>query len=189
MANGVWTNNWQAMQNIMLMGANHAGFSTIYDMQGQVLADRIGTNTMTTAYSPMANYGNNISANTQTPCRIVFGTSGTTPSVGDYNVGGPITSDFSYLSLQNVSFTSDVSNGTLTRVIRQTVQYTGNDSLTLREWGVVVRYLTGLSSTGASASGTDIFLYHELLDTPMTLTQYQSATLDLTLTVTLTNPL
>lgn len=189
MANGIWTNNWQALMNVALMGANYAGFSTLVNMSGTAVANRVGADDFTTAYSPMVTYGNNASASGANPCRIVFGTSGTTPAASDYNVGGPITGGISYLSVSNVSYTPDISNGTLTRVIRQTVQNTGSEALTLREWGVVARYVTGFNLNNANATGEDIFIYHELLESPMSLTPLQSATLELSLTMTLSSPL
>ncbi len=75
--------------------------------------------------------------------------------------------------------------GTVTRTITVSVQNTGSNNVTLREWGIfgVIRTQVYASSCIATA-----LLYREVLDSPVTLGQYQAATLELTVSLTLTDP-
>ena len=181
MANGVWTNNWQSLINTMLMTATYPGMSTLVNTSGNTITKKNNY----TGRSPMSVYQNGPIAAYQT--HIEVGTSSTTPAASDYYLG-QAPSDLSYLSCLNAEFNEDLANGTLTRVVKQTVQYQGQTSITLREWGIFVWVFSSGYGYAPTSNGANIMIYHELFDSPVTLLPYQSATIELTLVLTLSNP-
>lgn len=188
MANGVWTNNWQSVINTMLMNTSKPGMNSIVLANGTAWAE---SNDNILMWSPMTRYDNItcssgvVNANRYCPI-IRVGKSGTTPTAADYALGDEVTAgsygmECSYLSTVNTDTIPDQANGTLTRIIRTTVQYVLSGTITLREWGLFIP--AGESSTNS------VLIYHELLDSPVTLQSYQSATIELNLVLTLSDPL
>lgn len=183
MANGVWTNNWRAVRNIMLMGRHVIGLSTFTTLNGSTVQNinNLNGGYMATGLSPLASfYQTDYFARN----RIVLGTSSVVPTAADYNVGAAA-ANISYLSGANTSSES-IEDATITTNFTLSVQYTGSGSITITEWGLVGSVMYGNTNL---TSYYHTLLYHELLDTPVTLSTYQSANLNLTLTMTLTDPL
>ena len=67
-----------------------------------------------------------------------------------------------------------------------TVQYNGTGTITLTEWGLFGS--TGSKPIGGSMNGNNVLIYRELFDTPVVLSQYQAAALEVNLSMTLTDP-
>ena len=177
---GTWTKNWRAFRNIMLMGSHHNGLSTIRNTEGVTVADRSSDNLSAT--SPLGTY-NNDQGTPNAASSIRLGTGSTAPTAADYALEQ--LANISYLSCAVGAPVYDNSAGTVTRTITVSVQNTGSESVTIREWGIfgTVRTMANYSSNVATA-----LLYREVLDSPVTLGQYQAASLELTLSLTLTDP-
>lgn len=172
MANGVWTNNWTAVKNTMLLGGIYPGLNTLQFSDGTTLARRSDNSTYTA--SPTA-------PTDLLTIRLGVGTN--TPSAGDYSITSP--SNFNYLSVSANDPVYDLSTATITRSTIVTVQYAGNGSITLTEWGLFLPVYAG----GNYGSTLGSFLaYRELFDSPIVIQQYQAAALELTISLTLTNP-
>ena len=105
----------------------------------------------------------------------------TAPAATDIALAG--SASVNYLSVANEEPIYDAENGTMSRVIRLTIQ-NGAAQQTITEWGV----FNQLMQSTTSLYGV-ILLYRELLDVPVTLAPYDAATLALTLTLTLDDPL
>lgn len=177
---GTWTKNWRAFRNIMLMGSHHNGLSTIRNTEGVTVADRSSDNLSAT--SPLGIYSNDQgSSNASSSIRL--GTGSTAPTAADYALEQA--ANISYLSCAVGAPVYDDSVGTVTRTITVSVQNTGSENVTIREWGIfgTVRTMANYSSNVATA-----LLYREVLDSPVTLGQYQAASLELTVSLTLTDP-
>lgn len=190
MANGVWTNNWRALRNIMLMGRHVNGLSTLTNLSGTTIGNITNLNGGYTAtgLSPMANYtyqNTGPTYDSSSRPRIVLGVGTAQPTAADYKMGEDVT-NISYLSV-NTTSGQDLTTGTITTNVTLSVQYTGSGSITIREWGIIGVMFYG--SSGTLSSTHNVLLYHELLDTPVTLTTYQSANLNLSLSMTLEDPL
>ena len=176
---GVWTKNWRAFRNIMLMGSHHNGLSTITNTNGTTVADSYNPNL--TATSPLGDYTNDDGSNSFN--YIKLGTGNTAPAATDYNVTRP--TGLSYLSCAVGAPVYDDNLGTVTRTITVSVQNTGSASVTIKEWGL---FGSVRSLLFGSTVLTHALLYREVLDSPVTLGQYQAATLELTVNLTLTDP-
>ena len=177
---GTWTRNWRAFRNIMLMGSHRNGLSTIRNTEGITVADRYNENL--TATSPLGLFSND-QGTSNAACSIRLGTGNTAPTTADYQLEQG--ANVSYLSCAVSAPVYDLSVGTVTRTATVSVQNTGSENVTIREWGIFgsVRTSNYYSSCIATA-----LLYREVLDSPVTLGQYQAATLELTVTLTLTDP-
>ena len=181
---GVWTNNWRGVKNLMLIGADVHGLSTIINTSGAEV-DASPKNDRTYYYlSPIGAY----SANSMTCVR--FGTGeNVSPSPSDYRLE-QTASGLSYLSASNGAATVDLLNGTISRVITVTVQNTNPEPITLTEWGITGYVIYAMaSSTSSSTVGSAVLIYHATLSSPVTLQQYEAATFDLTLTMALDDPI
>lgn len=176
---GVWTNNWRAFRNIMLMGSHYNGFSTITRTDGTSLSNRF-SNTVT-ATTPMGRYTTDYGSSAST-CSIRLGTGTTAPAASDYWLTSE--ANVTLLSIVTADPTYDTTTGTMTRVISLSVQNQTADNITIQEWGIIgaVRTVAGYSDNLASC-----LLYREVLDSGVTLAPLQAATLTLTMTLTLTD--
>ena len=179
---GVWTNNWKAVKNYFLLGGLVAdirsGWSSITKLDGSIVTTGAGYPTI---LSPVGRYGNvNDAANSYSngPYNaIVFGSGSSTPAATDYCLGAKWTSNISRVSLSQSESYDDATH-TKTKTVTCTVQNTGSAAVTIREWGIE-----------SAVYGSERFLlYRALLDTPVTLQQYESATFTCTISLRLTDP-
>ncbi len=177
---GTWTRNWRAFRNIMLMGSHRNGLSTIRNTEMCIRDSRFSDNL--TATSPLGIY-NNEQGTSNAACSILLGTGNTAPTTADYRLEQ--TANVNYLSCAVGAPVYDLSVGTVTRTVTVSVQNTGSENVTIREWGIFGSIRT---SNYYSSSIATALLYREVLDSPVTLGQYQAATLELTVTLTLTDP-
>lgn len=163
---GVWTNNWRAIRNTMLLGGIYPGLNTIVYSNG--------------SSAPLANgetlTGNSVMRGLNTNYFRV-GTGTLAPAATDYTVTEA--SNISYLSVGTEAPIYDIPNGTMTRTSTLTVQNNSGNNITLTEWGLY---------TYQNRSSSRILVYREVFDTPIILQGYQAAALELTLTLTLANP-
>ena len=172
---GVWTNNWKGIKNAMLTGGDmRSGWSTVKNLTGTTLTGSFGSN-----LGPMNQYINQNSAtssnNNSRNNVIVFGTGNGTPDASDYCLGAKWTANISRVSLSEQD-SLDSTTHTKTKTVTCTVQNTGSSAVTIREWGIEC-YTSG-----------QVLLYRALLDTPVTLAQYESATFTCTISLRLTDP-
>lgn len=174
-SSGVWTSNWEGIKNYLLCGFVRDGWSTIKDENGNIADGYSGA-------TPMGDYQNLNYPTTNAPV-IIFGTGSTAPSVNDLGLAHKWTTNISRISLTNGSRIYDDTTHTATKTITTTVQNTGSNPVTITEWGIVGRAWRGTNNN------FDVLMYRALLDTPVTLNQYESATLTVTITVQLTNPI
>lgn len=176
---GVWTNNWKAFRNIMLMGCHYNGFSTVITRNGTTIANDFASNLAAT--TPMGIFNNDLGA-TASANTILLGTGNTAPAATDYDV--TTDSDLKTLSVSVGTPDFDDNTKTMTRVITVAVQNQGEANITIREWGIfgTVRSLNYYSPTKGTA-----LLYRDVLTTAVTLSPLQAATLTLTMTLTLTD--
>lgn len=176
---GVWTNNWRAFRNIMLMGCHYNGFSTITKTDGSVLSNQFADEVATA--SPMGKYVTDI-GQSGSLCGLRVGTGETPAAATDYQLVS--TAGVSYLSVVTANPTFDTATGIMTREISLSVQNQTASSITITEWGIygAIKTLASYSSNLATA-----LLYREVLDSPVTLAPLQAATLTLTMTLTLTD--
>ena len=176
---GVWTNNWLAFRNIMLMGCHYNGFSTIIQRNGTTAQNDTTSNLDAT--TPMGIYNNELGA-TASASSIKLGTGNAAPTAADYDITED--NNLRYLSVSTGTPTFDDNSNTMTRIITVAVQNQGEENITIREWGIfgTVRSLNYYSSVKATA-----LIYREVLSTAVTLAPLQAATLTLTLNLTLTD--
>ena len=173
---GVWTNNWKGVKNAMLLANIRSGWSTIKNLSGNV----VSTPDRQNAVTPVGTYVNSNSASNggggyPAQNAIVFGTGSGTPDASDYCLGAKWTANISRVSLSQ-SESYDAVTHTKTKTVTCTVQNTGSAAVTLREWGI------------EGYPGAAVLLYRALLDTPVTLQQYESATFTCTISLRLTDP-
>lgn len=177
MAIGTWTNNWRGIKNVMLLGYYKEGMTTIRPISGTI------TETPASGYvrAPSAFAATDTSPySDHTYIRV--GASSITPTVSDTGLNVAIDS-ISYLSVANEAITYDTDNGTATRVVKLSIyNNSASQTVTVAEWGLFC-YFNNNGNTYY------VMLYHGLLDSPVTLSPYQSATLTLTLDLTLNDPL
>ena len=174
MSEGVWTNNWQGVKNAMLCGFVRNGWSTVRDENGNLVDGYNGA-------MPMGSY-QNVNAASSTYPALIFGTGTAAPAATDLGLSHKWTSGISRVAIVNGTLSYDDSTHTASKVVKATIQNTGVNPVTVTEWGIVGRAWRG------SSSYPDILLYRALLDSPVTLNQYESATLSATITVQLTDP-
>lgn len=172
---GVWTNNWKGIKNAMLTGGDmRSGWSTVKDLTGATLSGSFSYQ-----HSPMNAYANmntaSSSGNNYRSNVIVFGTGVGTPNASDYCLAAKWTANISRVSLSALDSLDDATH-TKTKTITCTVQNTGSADVTIREWGI------------ECYANAPVLLYRALLDTPVTLQQYESATFTCTLSLRLTDP-
>ena len=110
---------------------------------------------------------------------VWFGSSNLAVSADQIDLGSAISGN-SANGLNNITTnTGEISYNDTTkvasRVMSFTVQWRGTSPVTIREWGIFCQ------SPG-------ILIYRAVLDEPVTLAQYESATLTVTLSVEITNP-
>ncbi|MBQ2618478.1 MAG: hypothetical protein IJG08_03260 [Oscillospiraceae bacterium] len=175
---GVWLDNWRGLKNLMLLGAVsdsvRADWDTVVNTSGRLITASTGNG----GVSPMAGYYNGNSGRTHasSPNALVFGTGDDAPSASDFCLQAKWTANLSRVALEETNSYDD-STYTKTKTIDCTVQNTGADAVTVREWGIE-----------SSILGNPVLLYRAVLSSPVTLYQYESATFRCTLRMRLTDP-
>lgn len=177
---GIWTDNWRAFRNVMLMGSLHDNLTTIHKTDGTTTGTKYDYTIV--AASPLGLY-NLDEGGSQGLCTIRLGTGDRTPAATDYNLASR--ANVAYLSLVEAAPVYDDQAGSVSRLVTISIQNQSANPVTIREWGIfsVVKTLAYYSNNVATA-----LLYREVLDTPVTLTQYQAATMEVTIRLTLTDP-
>lgn len=197
MGTGVWTNNLKGLLRVNAYGLAWPGIATITNTAGTVRQeDASGSN-----YNQTENYGlvsvpivGNITAltfcrdyypygaNSRRSLAIRFGSGTSVPAVTDVNLNQEL-AGLTRVAITNGTRTFNKETGVISRPVSITVQNPSTTPAVIREWGI----FTGISwaTQPASVSNELYMLYRELLDTPVTLNQYESAKLDLTVTLTL----
>ena len=179
---GIWTNNWRGYKNAMLLGRYRDGLTTVVDTSGSPMSFPENLSYPVTGYSPFGafSYGGAFAA------RAVFGTGSGTPAATDVTLFTQASdSMLSVTNVENGAVTYDVPGGSAERTVRVTVQNRSTaESITLTEWGIVLT----LYYNPADRSGRPTLVHHAMLDTPVTLVPQQTAVLELTLGVTLSDP-
>lgn len=180
--NGVINKNWLGYKNSMLLRGN-GGNNKYYKDGVTDLIDTTGAKACcaSSVFSLLSDYiqkGNTTSAGWLT---VRFGTSDTPPTGEERNVGSPWPGTLSYTSVTCGSISWD--GNTASRTYTVTVNSTASGSEVIREFGLFTQ-----GRKYSSNDNCDILLYHEILETPVTLNQYESATISFTVSMTFTEP-
>ena len=165
---GVFTKNWDGMKNSMVLGGvSRNGESTVRDISGSLVR---AVNCVSPLRSVASSFQPNSSNNS-----IWFGSSDAAALNTDITLGSVYSSGVTYVASTNseISWNGDTASRTFSVII----QNTATDSKTIREFGIV-----------SASSGNAVLLYHGVLDTPVTISQYESAGLTLTVSMTLSDP-
>lgn len=171
---GIWMDNWSGVKNNMLCGFVRDGWSTIYGADSQLITRYEGA-------LPLSDYTNGNTASGSNPA-LIFGTGDTALSSDQVALATKWTSNVSRVSITNGTISYNDTTHTASRVIKATVQNTGSLPVTIREWGITGRGVRGTNNY------PEVLLYRALLDEPVTLAQYESATLTVTISIQLTDP-
>lgn len=197
MGTGVWTNNLKGLLRVNAYGLAWPGIATITNTTGTVRQEDVDSSNNSQsqdddlASTPIVG---NITAltfcrdyypygsNARRSLAIHFGSGTSTPAVTDVNLNQDLLA-LTRVAITNGTRTFNKETGVISRPVSITVQNPSTTPAVIREWGI----FTGVSLTIKSASVTNelYMLYRELLDTPVTLNQYESAKLELTVTLTL----
>ena len=188
---GVWNRNLQGYLRAKAIGFAEQGYATIYGTNGNPIATTkpsgtdnvygfLGTNIaalMVYAYgSPDNNYPFRMSG---ARMLLAFGSGDDTPSVNDYKLESYVRPAINNLTHGAYFYASGVASRTIT----VTVQNPNVTAMTISEWGLFGGVYDNQNSVSSTTS-TGVLLYRALLDTPVTLQQYESATFTLTLQLT-----
>ncbi len=172
---GVWTLNWKATKNALLCSDWIEGLSAVKTIGGGYLVtlaaniNKHGQGAVWYGLGPLSSTD------------IWLGSGSTAPAETDYCLETPL-SGISHLSIVNEKPVWNTSTGVVSNTVILTVQNTSAEAVTVREWGI--RRWHGNADVG---SGWILF-YRAVLDSPVTIQPNQSATLTLTLSVSLTDP-
>ena len=183
MSGGIWLDNWRGLRNSALVGGGYSSASATntqaYDYSGRTTF--AGSAPLPTPLASSIYRGTGTSSGSIT---VRFGQSDTTPTAADYNLGDPVMSNLTYVS----AVASDLtwSGSTASRTYTVTVQNTANAAVVFREYGIFAE--SWYRSSGTSNNITACMVYREVLDTPVTLAQYETATITFTVSLTLGDP-
>lgn len=194
MGTGVWTNNLKGLLRVNAYGLAWPGIATITNTAGTVRQSDVSISTNTTGYyeghivgalTGLAFYLHRTCAFTRDGTRSLFlrfGSGTSAPAATDVNLNQEL-SGLTRVAITNGTRTFNKETGVISRPVSITVQNPSTTPAVIREWGI----FTGITHSGAGADSEDVtyLLYRELLDTPVTLNQFESAKLELTVTLTL----
>lgn len=183
---GVWTRNYSNGLACALGGGNinSVSWNAYYGDQNIAVRSWEGNYHKASGNFPIYCWGGNaggaiyVQSGTQgsnsTNPYIQFGTGDTAPTYDDYTLEEPVTSNFT-ISQSNVSVEEhkwDATNHKYYSTRRYVVQYSGASPITIKEIGLF----------GAISDNYDkpCLVYREVLDTPITLNQYESIIIELT---------
>lgn len=170
MSTGIFTNNWQGLKNSMLLGGiAKEDVSDAYNVSGT----RVYSNGMT---SPLKQVYQGFGASSGSYNYVRFGTSDTTPTATDIDLGNVWSSGITYVSVSNSAVSW--SGARATREYSVTIQNTAAASVTVREFGIFCYTSNGYA-----------LLYRAVLDTPVTIAQYESATITFSVSITISDPI
>lgn len=174
MADGVWTNNWRALKNAYLLGGVvREGWSSVRKPDASLVGGVDYIN------SPISRtYNTNSYVNGDDVMVIIFGTGTATPLATDTSLQAKWTTGISRVSVENGELSFNDETFTVSRTYKATIQNTGATAVTVSEWGITV-----------DEHANEVLIYRALLDAPVTLRQYESATLELTVRMSLSDPI
>lgn len=194
MGTGVWTNNLKGLLRVNAYGLAWPGIATITNTSGTVLQADISSGSssygsvelhIVGALTGLAFYRDRVGAASNRGDRSLvlrFGSGTSTPAVTDVNLNQEL-AGLTRVAITNGTRTFNKETGVISRPVSITVQNPSTTPAVIREWGIFsgIAYL----NAGTTSEDTIYLLYRELLDTPVTLNQYESAKLELTVTLTL----
>lgn len=190
---GAWNRNLQGCLRASAIGFAEPGFATIYNLDGgQITTPKPtangtyggfdGTN-ISSLYVSSAGPGSSLAAG-RTYLGLVFGDGDDTPTANDLDLEHVVRPTVNNVTNGNYSY----ANGVASRTVTVTVQNPNVTAMTIREWGLYGMAYSNPSSYFDSVYATSrsslCLLYRALLDAPVTLQQYESATFTLTLQLT-----
>lgn len=206
MANGVWTNNWRGYKNAMLLGAVHDGLTTMHVLSGDVVPNNSPVSSGIRPLSPFSRYDRinsdlavSESATSFFPktCLVILGTGSGTPAAADVDMFTRI-NNYTSTGLNQVSISAgavtwgDSEDATSSRTITLNLYNGSANPITITEWGLVGSLLTETGSAYPNIVQYNyrklVLLYHEMLDAAVTLASAQSATMELSLSIELSDP-
>lgn len=170
---GVWTNNYKGYKSAAVLGYTKDGWSTVLNVNGTAIGDFAGPH----IWSPL----NQLSNGAYGGVRLGSG-QGVTPAATDINLNAPIGSNVAYVAQSVTAVTYDAETYTASRSYSMTVRNNNSAPVTITEYGLF--WLADDTPTSASAS-RHALMYHGTFDSPITLNQYDTAILELTVSITL----
>jgi len=179
--NGVINKNWLGIKNSMLL-KGYGGSGKYYKAGVTDVIDTTGATAV--AHSITSLLGDNLVNSSSTSAEALtvrFGTSNTPPTGEERNLGSPWTNNLKYVKTTRSNLTWN--GNTASRTYTVTVQSEASGSEVIREFGL---FCHGIRTS--SSNGCDILLYHEILDEPITLNQFETATISFTVSMTFTEP-
>lgn len=190
MGTGVWTNNLKGLLRVNAYGLAWPGIATITNTAGTVLqsdisfpfSDSTAEVHHVGALTGLAFYPGRSGGTTTRSLLFRFGSGTSAPAMTDVNLNQEL-AGLTRVAITNGTRTFNKETGVISRPVSITVQNPSATPAVIREWGI----FSGVahSNNGANSEGSIYMLYRELLDTPVTLNQFESAKLDLTVTLTL----
>lgn len=194
MGTGVWTNNLKGLLRVNAYGLAWPGIATITNTAGTVRQEDVTIDAngsgigfdeshISGPLTGLAFSNGRFPWTASDPALFLrFGSGASTPAVTDVNLNQEM-AGLTRVAITNGTRTFNKETGVISRPVSITVQNPNTTPAVIREWGIFdwVRSLNV-----GNVRETDVYLlYRELLDTPVTLNQYESAKLELTVTLTL----
>lgn len=192
---GLWTKNLQGVQRASAIGFAEQGYATIINRNGQPITTQKATGSASPSSGFVGTYLSQlyVSASSTYPggyagrtfYGIIFGSGNTAPSVDDVDlvatveptINSVVRGDFQY------------SNGVASRTMQITIQNPNALPMTIAEWGLIGLAASNntsyYSSITSSNKAEHALLYRAVLDVPVTLQQFETATFTLTLQMTI----
>lgn len=194
MGTGVWTNNLKGLLRANAYGLAWPGIATITNTVGTVLQGDVPVGSggdgayethIVGALTGLAFHLSRLGGFYRDGSRnllLRFGSGTSAPAVTDVNLNQEL-SGLTRVAITNGTRTFNKETGVISRPVSITVQNPSTTPAVIREWGIFCG--TTYSYNSPNSETIMYMLYRELLDTPVTLNQYESAKLDLTVTLTL----
>ena len=175
---GVWTRNYSnAMANWLGGGRTQPASSSASYNNNNLSVKNFSGNLSAASYilvyiDTLPNLYDVAYGHTSIGCGIEFGTGTTAPTFDDYRVQSPLSSftvSQKNINVNTLNWDGDTKQYSTTR--RFVVQYTGSSEITIREFGIYAR---------SGYDGSNVLIYREVFDTPITVNQYESVVIELT---------
>lgn len=194
MGTGVWTNNLKGLLRVNAYGLAWPGIATITNTAGTVLQGDVPVGSgsdgayethIVGALTGLAFYRDRVGGYYRDGSRnllLRFGSGTSVPAATDVNLNQEL-AGLTRVAITNGTRTFNKETGVISRPVSLTVQNPSTTPAVIREWGIFSEATYSYNS--ANSETITYMLYRELLDSPVTLNQYESAKLELTVTLTL----
>lgn len=186
---GIWTNNWQGVKNTMLAGSVIDNFSTIVLTSGTNSSgirrypsplktlDRKPSNSYSIESNPDSSFGSN------NYVAVLFGTGTNALQASDYQLASIAPAGLQQLAVSSEDIVQNTQTHTLSRKSTISLYNSTTTDIQITEWGLFMSGGNGSWTSGAT------LVYRELLQAPVIIAPSASANFELTVSLTLDNPI